>query len=108
MANPIPRSVPDSPAWSARVAPWFTWPNPRATSPRAATTPNCPNPEAKAATATPTTARSFQRRKCNPPGRGTGTWPGSVLNAACLVHYVFPAGSLATQLGKAATMHRAA
>ena len=86
MASPTPRSVPDSPAWSARVAPWFTWPNPRATSPRAATTPNCPNPEAKAATATPATARSFQRRNRNPPGRGTGTLPGSALNAAYLVH----------------------
>src|ERR1700730_6659508 len=93
MASPTPRSVPDSPAWSAKVAPWFTSPNPRATSPRAATTPNCPNPEAKAATATPATARSFQRRNRNPPSWGTGTLPGSALNAACLVHDMFHAGS---------------
>jgi len=86
IASPTPRSVPDSPAWSAKVAPWFTSPKPRATSPRAATTPNCPNPEAKAATATPATARSFQRRNRNPPGPGTGTLPGSALNAACPVH----------------------
>jgi hypothetical protein len=44
------------------------------------------------------------------------TLPGSVLNAACLVHYMFPAGSLdmfpagslATQRDKATTMRRAA
>src|SRR5580704_14174692 len=81
MASPIPRSVPDSPAWTARVAPWFTWPNPRATSPRAATTPNCPNPEAKAAIAAPATARSFQWCKRNPPGPGTGALPRLVGSA---------------------------
>src|ERR1039457_362921 len=81
-ASPMPRAVPDNPAWSARVAPWLTWPNPRATSPRAATTPNCPNPEAKAATATPTTARSFQRCRWSPAGRGARPVPGLVLKSA--------------------------
>ena len=100
MASPTPRSVPDSPAWSAKVAPWFTWPNPRATSPRAATTPNCPNPEAKAATATPATARSFQRRNRNPPGWGTGTLPGSALNAACLVHNMSLRAPMAARRGR--------
>ena len=59
-ASPIPSSVPDSPTWSARVVPWAMCPKSLATSPRAATSPNWPNPAAKAASATPTTERSVQ------------------------------------------------
>ena len=51
----------------------MTCPKVRATSPRAATTPNCPTPEAKAASATPRTARSRQlwRRRAG-AGLGAG------------------------------------
>src|SRR5580693_1806120 len=84
MASPTPRSVPDSPAWSAMLVPWLTSPKPRATSPRAATTLNCPIPDAKAAMATPTTARSLRRSGCRPAGPGGGIAPGSVLNLVCL------------------------
>ena len=45
-ASPRPSAVPESPAWSATVVPLAMCPNVRATSPRAATAPNCPTPEA--------------------------------------------------------------
>src|SRR3984957_13430453 len=77
IAGPMPRSVPDRPAWSANVAPCDTWPNPLATSPSAATTPNCPKPEAKAAMATATTARSVQRCSWRPAVRGSGAALGT-------------------------------
>ncbi len=61
IASPMPSAVPERPAWSATVVPWTVRPNSLATLPRAATTPNCPNPEAKAASTTPMTTGSTQR-----------------------------------------------
>jgi len=88
MASPMPRAVPDIPTWATRLVLLLASPKPLATLPRAATTPNCPNPDAKAAKATPTTARSFQRCNRN-AARVTVTLPGSVLNAARLVRDAF-------------------
>jgi hypothetical protein len=61
MASPIPSTVPDRPASSAKVAPWVTCPKVLATSPSEATAPNCPNPVARASRATATTGGSRQR-----------------------------------------------
>ena len=94
-ASPIPRLVPDNPTLSAMDDPAATWPSCVDTSPRAATTPNCPKPDARAMMATATTARSDQRcsrsvtgcigRAGCPDGRGpvrrrlghgSGAWVG--------------------------------
>ena len=61
IARPTPRLVPDRPTLSAIEPPGATCPSWVDTSPRAATTPNCPNPAANAVTAMATTARSVQR-----------------------------------------------
>ena len=75
MARPIPRLVPERPTLSAIVPPGATWPSCVETSPSAATTPNCPKPDASAVIATATIARSDQRwsrrlsiASCDPSG----------------------------------------
>ena len=84
-ASPTPSTVPESPASSAKVAPWCRWPKVRATSPSAAAAPNCPNPAANASRATPTTGGctpAVEAERALPPAHRCGR--RSHRSAVCL------------------------